>query len=194
MRSKPLLVTQHRMHHKRFNAGVHSATIATAVGVANWHIRKWMHMICQYTFNENQQNILYLGNLCDNISLYCCKCNVFQLLTRNGRNKVKVVRFVQLALKILETNTNIFLKSHYFHVNPIIYALPPPPPSPSISTSFSSKYLGIFERHDVGIFLHATQHHSQWPWCRDFPACCRPMFWVAGRRSSCVTLNYSLPM
>jgi len=37
---------------------------------------------------------------------------------------------------------------------------------------------------DVGIFLYATEHHSQWPWCRDFPVCCRPAFQLASHWSS----------
>jgi len=31
---------------------------------------------------------------------------------------------------------------------------------------------------------HAAEHHSQWPWCRDFPTCCQPSFRLASCRSS----------
>jgi len=50
----------------------------------------------------------YLRNLCDNIGLYCCKCYIFQLLARNGRNEVKVVRLIELILKILIMCTTHF--------------------------------------------------------------------------------------
>ena len=46
---------------------------------------------------------LYLRNLCDDVSLYRCKRNVFQLLARNGRNEIEVVRLVQLTMEILAT-------------------------------------------------------------------------------------------
>jgi len=33
------------------------------------------------------------------------------------------------------------------------------------------------------LFPHAAEHRSQWPWRRDFPACCRP--WLASEAVEC---------
>jgi len=45
---------------------------------------------------------------------------------------------------------------------------------------------GMLEGADVWIVPHATEHCSQWPWCWDFPVCCRPVFQLAGCRSCSV--------
>jgi len=46
---------------------------------------------------------------------------------------------------------------------------------------------GTFEDDDIGIFIHAAKHRSQWPWHWNFPACCQPEFWLAGYSSSYVS-------
>jgi len=46
-----------------------------------------------------------------------------------------------------------------------------------------------FWRDDVRI-RKPQSTRSQWSWRRDFPACCRPAFWLAGHRSSQVSLNF----
>jgi len=46
---------------------------------------------------------------------------------------------------------------------------------------------GTFEGDDIRIFPNAIEHHSQWPWCWDFPTCCWSVFWLAGCRSNGVS-------
>jgi len=49
---------------------------------------------------------------------------------------------------------------------------------------------GSFEGDDIGIFLHVAEHRSQWPWCRDFPTCCRPASNWPPQNQLSVSLNF----
>ena len=83
----------------------------------------WMHAVQTFLKKKFTK---YLRNLCDYISLYSCKSHIFQLLTRNGRNEIKVVRLVELIVKILTTNaqmhfTSTLLLIWLFNSNQFIY-------------------------------------------------------------------------
>jgi len=45
----------------------------------------------------------------------------------------------------------------------------------------------LFSGDNIGIFLYAVEHRTQWPSCRDFSTCCQPAFWLDGHTSSRVS-------
>jgi len=70
------------------------------------------------------------------------------------------------------------------------WALSAPKPDKIFVHSLSPHLLYHPSLTTVWIFPHATMHHSQWPWCWDFPVCCRPAFRFQLQKQSSVTLNF----